>query len=243
MESRQRKLSNGSAQLYNDKSTGVNAHPAIKPGYGPIEGTIKYSRDRDKSIVFELSSQVQKPIRADIIEKFKLYDYIGSTTTATFENWQVIDFPLRIVRRDNTPAVVPAAEISEEAVRHSFTRHTLEGIYRSGKIESATKGDDIALFGLAATYRDIQYEIAEAHKQKLKWEYRDSSQCTAVFKKLKLIGTQVEDKVHIETVFPTDYNLPREFLESCLDGIAQEDLRTFNEFLAYVKWRIKQEWG
>lgn len=70
----------------------------------------------------------------------------------------------------------PTTYVSEDVINHCYDRHTLRGIFifQLGKLDPATKGDQIALLSLALTYNQMDGEIMKANGQKLAWKHRSN---------------------------------------------------------------------
>jgi hypothetical protein len=67
----------------------------------------------------------------------------------------------------------PTTYVSENTINQCYDRHTLQSIVEVGRLEPATKDDQIALFTLAITYSQIEQEIRKAHGRKLACTHGD----------------------------------------------------------------------
>lgn len=240
MQPIRRESSGTTHQSTTGQTLGTGVLPAQTPTLKtiPIKGTIRRINDK---IILKTSGGTDKPISDELIKEYNLEEMIDKEAEAVMDlaDMSIVGIKgvknVYVVKKSTTPIVPPKADFSTEAIDHSYDRHTLRGIFRLGKLETTYSGDDVAIFPLDTTYEELERWLGHLHGKVLKWNYRDSSQCTAVENGIKVIGVQTGNKVQIETAFPTDYSLPKEFLQFCLDEDKRKPFRDFKEFLDYVE--------
>jgi hypothetical protein len=203
----------------------ISQQPA-KVGCGSAEGVLL--KGKDGKYLFKLGSGAEKPVLLN--EPMDLEPFVGQTAKADMLNFVIVGFP-----NGFTPPE-PSTHIGQNAIDHSFDRHTLRGIFELGRIESKTRGEYIALFDFDITYAQMKQEIMKADGQRFKWDYRDASQCEATYKGLKFIGLKLDNKIDVDTAFPTDLRRTKKFINGCLEEHRQKPFESFDDFLGYFRY-------